>query len=144
MKKKERKKMTKMTTKRGENHESGQIFQGLLSWSTVLLEIWFCWWFVTLLYAILTPFLGADDFLKDNIIILNAYQMISVIITGSFIIIIWIFFFFSCMKNYSSCLILQFRTEEQFLLTALEICQKTHLAKKDCLIYSVTGFTEFS
>lgn len=94
MKKKERKKMTKMTTKRGENHESGQIFQGLLSWSTVLLEIWFCWWFVTLLYAILTPFLGADDFLKDNIIILNAYQMISVIITGSFIIIIWIFFFF--------------------------------------------------
>lgn len=54
------------------------------------------------------------------------------------------FFFFSCMKNYSSCLILQFRTEEQFLLTALEICQKTHLAKKDCLIYSVTGFTEFS
>lgn len=98
MKKKERKKMTKMTTKRGENHESGQIFQGLLSWSTVLLEIWFCWWFVTLLYAILTPFLGADDFLKDNIIILNAYQMISVIITGSFIIIIWIFFFFPAWK----------------------------------------------
>lgn len=140
--------MTEITTKRGENHASGQIFQDLLSWSTVLLEIWFCWQFVTLLSTILMPFWGADDFLKDNIIILNAYQMISVIITGFFIIIkssgFFFNFFFFCMKNYSSCLILQFRTEQQFLLTALEVCQKTHLAKKNCLIYSVTGFTEFS
>lgn len=63
----------------------------------------------------------ADDFLKDNIIILNAYQVISVIIADPLIVISWNFF---CMMNYSSCLILQFRTKEQFPLTSLGFCQK--------------------
>lgn len=79
----------------------------------------------------------ADDCLKDNIMILNAYQVVCVIIADQLIVVIWNFF-----SGTLPFLILQLRTKDQ--RTSPGACEKNFLlTRKVHLIYSLTGTTDF-